>query len=115
MPDLPNFQAITTQTHGRTLVARCQNENHHAYELYGKRGIRVCARWLPDGKGQGFRSFLADLGPRPVGMTLDRIDPCGHYEKLNCRWATPDVQAQNQRRWVYPDGEPPVQDYAEME
>jgi hypothetical protein len=93
---------------------RCLCPTHHAYKDYGERGIRVCERWLLP-NGQGFKNFLADMGPRPSGLTLDRKDPQGHYEPFNCRWADKETQANNQRRFVYPDGEPPVESYAAME
>jgi hypothetical protein len=98
-----------------SMVSRCNVVSHHAYADYGGRGIRVCERWLPDGKGTGFKRFLEDMGPRPSGYTLDRKDPQGHYDPLNCRWADRDTQANNQRRQVYPDGAQPVRDYFEME
>ena len=74
------------------MVARCQNEKRHAFADYGGRGIRVYERWLPDGTGQGVRNFLADLGLRPVATTLNRIDPQGHYQPLNCRGPTKKLQ-----------------------
>jgi hypothetical protein len=73
---------------------RCGYPTHPFFALYGGRGIAVCERW----KGaEGFTNFLADLGPRPVGMTLDRINVDGPYEPANCRWATPAQQRWNQR------------------
>jgi hypothetical protein len=93
---------------------RCVSKKHHAYDNYGGRGIRVCERWsFP--RGKGFRNFLADMGPRPAGKTLDRIDPQGHYEPTNCRWADAMVQANNQRRFVYPNGAPPMEKVKAME
>lgn len=78
-------------------------------ENYKGRGIQVCKWWtLP--RGEGFRNFLSDLGPRPAGMTLDRIEVQGHYEPGNCKWATSEEQGNNRRPQVYPDGNvPPVQ------
>ena len=70
---------------------RSQNPNHPAYKDYGGRGIKVCSRW------QDFANFLADMGERPRGKTLDRIDNSGDYELSNCRWVTMKEQAQNRR------------------
>ena len=88
------------------MIARCYRKTHHAYHDYGGRGIRVCARWRERG-GYGLRNFLRDLGPRPVGMTLDRINPQGHHEPTNCRWTTPEIQAGNLRRFIWQDCTPP--------
>lgn len=60
---------------------------------YEKLGVAVCDRWATS-----FENFYADMGDRPEGMTLDRINPFGHYEPDNCRWATADQQAVNTRR-----------------
>lgn len=71
--------------------SRCQNPNNDVYHLYGGRGIRFCERW------EDPRNFLADMGERPAGMSLDRINPDGHYEPGNCRWATSLQQGQFRR------------------
>lgn len=75
------------------MLARCYNNNHHKYHLYGALGVKACKRWR-----SSFENFLADMGPRPKGKTLDRHpNPYGDYEPDNCRWATPKEQAQNKR------------------
>ena len=71
---------------------RCLNPEATRYPDYGAKGITVCERW------RIFENFLEDMGERPEGKTLDRINPFGDYEPNNCRWATPKEQANNQRR-----------------
>lgn len=68
---------------------------------YGGRGITVCARW------RSFDAFLADMGAKPDGLTLERKDNAGNYEPGNCEWASRRVQTRNKRnnRWVVVDGE----------
>lgn len=78
------------------MINRTTDENRDSYKHYGARGIAVCERWL--GMPDGFLNFIADIGPRPIGCTLDRWpDNDGDYEPGNVRWATPKQQVANRR------------------
>lgn len=74
---------------------RCYNKKYTSYKQYGARGITVCDRWLE--KPNGFKNFLEDMGPRPDGTSLDRVDVNGNYTPENCRWANQSVQSFNRR------------------
>lgn len=74
------------------MIKRCENPNAQAYRYYGGRGITVCERWRRD-----FAAFLADMGERPEGHSLDRIDNDKGYGPENCRWADKFTQSRNRR------------------
>lgn len=75
----------------RDMLSRCENQNLKSFKHYGGRGISVCDHWAK------FENFLQDMGIRPTGLQIDRIDNDGNYEPKNCRWVTPKVNRNNQR------------------
>jgi len=89
-------------THGKTksseflcwgaMLARCYNSKHKAFKNYGGRGIKVCKEWK-----NSFSTFYKDMGNRPKGLELDRIDNSKSYSLSNCRWTTRKEQASNRR------------------
>lgn len=89
MPDSPTYRTW------QAMRTRCNNPNRDNADRYFNRDVKICARW------DSFENFLADMGERPEGKTLDRWpDISGDYEPGNCRWATPVEQARNTRRNV---------------
>jgi hypothetical protein len=94
--------AIHGQTNSRTysswraLKFRCENKDNKDYPNYGGRGIKVCDQW-----SKSFSEFLRDMGERPEGTSIDRIDPDGNYEPGNCRWASNKKQSNNKRCNVF--------------
>lgn len=74
-----------------SMIRRCNDKNARDYHLWGGRGITICDRW------GNFSAFLEDMGVRPAGTTLDRIDNEKNYEPGNCRWATKQEQGRNRR------------------
>lgn len=83
------------------MLDRCRLKTDAGYKNYGGRGIEVCDRWYD------FANFYSDMGPRPSGYTIDRINNDGNYEPGNCRWATRAEQNRNSRNchWLTVDGE----------
>ena len=84
-----------TQKSWKSMMDRCYNPNDGRYHYYGGRCIEVCKRWWD------FESFLADMGDKPKGKTLERVNTNGNYEPENCKWATWKEQHQNQRAKGY--------------
>ena len=82
-----------------SMMKRCSNTACKDWPNYGGRGITVCAEWR-----NSFDAFLADMGPRPDGTSLDRMNNDGNYEPCNCRWATRIEQNHNQRKSNQPRG-----------
>lgn len=87
-----NQEHSPTFTSWHAMMQRCHNENHHAYALYGAVGITVCERW------KDFTNFLADVGERPDGTSLNRIHGATVYSPETAEWATLSIQAYDQKK-----------------
>ena len=74
------------------MIRRCTKSSRKDWKDYGGRGITVCDKWR-----ESFQNFLNDMGERPEGTSIDRINNHGNYEPGNCRWATPLEQSSNRR------------------
>lgn len=84
----------------RSMIERCRNPRFHQWMDYGGRGIKVCARW------QSYKAWAADMGERPTGYVLDRINNDGDYSPENCQWASRKQSQRNRRvtKWVRIEG-----------
>lgn len=85
------------------MMSRCFNPNVPSFKHYGGKGITVCERW------RTFENFLADMGEKPDGLSIDRKEVTGNYEPGNCRWATPKEQARNKRNTVMVGSVPAIE------
>lgn len=112
---------LATKRHGETrtatyktwisMKARCLNPSDQAYDNYGGRGITVCERWI-----NSYELFVEDMGKRPSGASIERINVDGNYEPTNCIWATQKQQNRNKRctiRVAYKGVEVPLIEAAE--
>ena len=88
----PRIKASSTYISWRGMLSRCDLTGTPFYKYYGGVGVTVCPRW------RKFEAFLKDMGERPPGTSIDRIDPFGNYEPGNCRWVDGLTQRRNTRK-----------------
>lgn len=93
-----------TYSSWQSMKSRCYDENDKDYPKWGGRGIKVCKAWT-----DSFAEFYKDMGERPYGHTIDRINNEGDYEPGNCRWALPKTQSNNTRKNYYVEYQGKVQ------
>lgn len=96
MPGYKEARKRTKSTYG-AMIKRCYRPKCHGYKNYGGRGITVCDQWR-----HSYSQFQKDMGLRPDGMEIDRIDVNGHYEPSNCRWISRAMNARTRRSAAHP-------------
>lgn len=92
-------QRPRTKATYKSMIRRCHDPRNDHFKSYGGKGVAVCDRWLyGDGQKTGWECFFEDMGPKPVGLTLERKDPYLGYAPDNCEWATWETQRGNRRK-----------------
>jgi hypothetical protein len=84
-----------THNSWKSMMRRCYNRSHERYQNYGAAGVVVCKRW------HSFKLFLEDMGIRPVGTVIDRLQNCKTYSPETCRWATYKQSTENRGNTIW--------------